>query len=599
MKDSLGNPCATTIILRGMRTAFALGLALGSPLACTGGAGETGASTGSTSGSGSSGGGTGCPPGQEGCPCAGGGQCQGDLSCVGGTCANGVCGDGVVQGSEECDVGDLNADDGVCKSDCTNQVCGDGKVGPGEGCDDGNSVDDDACTNACKLATCGDGKVDAGEACDDGNDDETDGCTSSCTLPSCGDGFVQADEACDDGNGSNADACVGACELATCGDGFVWEGKENCDDGNSVDDDLCSNTCAPASCGDGVVQAVAGEICDDGNGDQTDACLSTCIPASCGDGFVQAGVEGCDDGNDDETDACLSTCAPASCGDGFVQAGVEPCDDGNGDQTDACLSDCTPASCGDGFVQAGVEACDDQNTNDGDGCTSLCFKTPKAVKLIQDDGVTYAFGNTAPGNNTNVDQAPTTTAPPRCITGIRSYNIDAVWIADDMMSGPQWVKVISQQALMLHEMVLDPNAITLGKGAPIGNWDTHPSFKDNITAGPVCPDDTFAVGFHTWTVKENANDTDVLINRIAMRCAPLQIEQGLTYTVSTGAITETAAAGKVPKDIPGTIQDTVIDCPDGHVVTWQRDWWVYDPVGIEPYDMHAFEFRCAKVEIVL
>ncbi len=61
-------------------------------------------------------------------------------------------------------------------------VCGDGEVQGDEECDDGNDDDLDACLSSCELAGCGDGIVhdDFGEECDDGNSVEDDGCNSAC-----------------------------------------------------------------------------------------------------------------------------------------------------------------------------------------------------------------------------------------------------------------------------------------------------------------------------------------------------------------------------------------------------------------------------------
>ena len=39
---------------------------------------------------------------------------------------------------------------------------------------------------------CGDGRLDGGEECDDGNDADTDACLTSCRWASCGDGHVRA-----------------------------------------------------------------------------------------------------------------------------------------------------------------------------------------------------------------------------------------------------------------------------------------------------------------------------------------------------------------------------------------------------------------------
>jgi len=185
--------------------------------------------------------------------------------------------------------------------------CGDGVVEGEEECDDGNTSDTDGCTTMCLEAYCGDGFVHEGvEECDDGNDIDYDGCTNDCRLPRCGDGILQEGEECDDGNWDDNDACTNSCTVAVCGDGVVWFGREACDDGNDIDDDGCTSDCALPSCGDGIVQA--GEECDDGNLSNADDCLTTCLAASCGDGFVQEGVEECDDGNLVDGDWCSAGC---------------------------------------------------------------------------------------------------------------------------------------------------------------------------------------------------------------------------------------------------------------------------------------------------
>ena len=189
------------------------------------------------------------------------------------------------------------------------------------------------------LPECGNGEVEGLEECDDGNMVDDDACTNACTLPICGDLIVQEGEGCDDGNDVDDDACTNTCTLPGCGDGIKQMGEE-CDDKNDVDDDACTNACTLPKCGDSIVQMSNMEACDDGNADNTDACLDTCVAASCGDGFVHAGVEDCDDKNMVQTDACINTCKAASCGDGFVYAGVEQCDDGNMVDNDACNNMC-------------------------------------------------------------------------------------------------------------------------------------------------------------------------------------------------------------------------------------------------------------------
>lgn len=64
------------------------------------------------------------------------------------------CGDGVVSEAEECDDGDLNADNGACTSTCKINVCGDGFVYEGaEECDMGQlNGENSSCSMECELS---------------------------------------------------------------------------------------------------------------------------------------------------------------------------------------------------------------------------------------------------------------------------------------------------------------------------------------------------------------------------------------------------------------------------------------------------------------
>ena len=123
---------------------------------------------------------------------------------------------------------------------------------------------------------CGNGLIEGDEECDDSNLEAEDACTPACTLPVCGDGFVGPDEECDDGNTEANDACTPVCTSSVCGDGFVGA-DEACDDGNTLDDETCTADCQlPEYCGDGIVQPELGEVCDDGNEVETDTCTNAC-----------------------------------------------------------------------------------------------------------------------------------------------------------------------------------------------------------------------------------------------------------------------------------------------------------------------------------
>jgi fibro-slime domain-containing protein len=78
----------------------------------------------------------------------------------GGTGGSTTCGNGVIEGGESCDDGNLLPFDG-CSADCQIEPrcvagvceshCGDGIVVVGEGCDDGNTVDGDGCSARCTI----------------------------------------------------------------------------------------------------------------------------------------------------------------------------------------------------------------------------------------------------------------------------------------------------------------------------------------------------------------------------------------------------------------------------------------------------------------
>lgn len=260
-----------------------------------------------------------------------------------------VCGNGVLEPGEVCDGTDLGGQ--TCASavghaqgalrctesclldlaDCS--TCGDGRVEGSEDCDDANRTTDDGCSDLCATEpgwvctgqpsscnfTCGNGQLDTGEECDDGNMASADGCSPTCRVetgwscngipstcePLCGDNRVVGYEECDDGNQTPQDGCSAYCTIET---GWQCEGEPS--------------VCAPL-CGDGNI--VGTEVCDDGNGENGDGCANDCTVESgwqcedtpslcqtvCGDGLI-AGQETCDDGNSEESDGCSSQCAVES-----------------------------------------------------------------------------------------------------------------------------------------------------------------------------------------------------------------------------------------------------------------------------------------------
>ena len=306
------------------------------------------------------------------------GFCSEGFSCIEGICREdelivlgSICGNGIVEGNEECDDGNNIEEDG-CFSNCRFPVvesflCGNSIIDEGEECDDGNDVSSDECSSNCKNEYCGDGYVqynlnpvdiDNGalylyEECDDGNNVDEDGCSSECKNEYCGDGYVQ------EGLGENCDpmdvyhGCNRDC-TTTCGDGKIRYPAETCDDGNTEDGDGCSSNCFwETFCGNGKVEVIGyesdgytitGEFCDDGNLIDGDGCSAVCTVENplCGNGMIDGG-EDCDNGRNmvgqnKNTFFCSSACKSTLCGNGILEPGEE-CDDGNNGVHDGC-KDC-------------------------------------------------------------------------------------------------------------------------------------------------------------------------------------------------------------------------------------------------------------------
>lgn len=155
------------------------------------------------------------------------------------------CGNGVLEGWEECDDGNTAAGDG-CGPDCRVEQppnCGDCNVDYAEmeQCDDCNTADGDGCSSTCQRERpprCGDGNldIDQGEQCDDGNTEAGDGCSPTCQFEpvggTCGDSATDYNEVCDDGNLTNGDSCNPTCNLTNTTEVFVGSpGSQGLQDG--------------------------------------------------------------------------------------------------------------------------------------------------------------------------------------------------------------------------------------------------------------------------------------------------------------------------------------------------------------------------------
>jgi cysteine-rich repeat protein len=330
-------------------------------------------------------------------------------------CVAFTCGNGVIDGDEECDDGSFNGIYGYCGEDCTLYgaiFCGDGSLAGGEVCDCGydQSLAEGGAWSQynCGIDDDGDGAVDSYSTNGLYSLDPNAGCAFDCSGPPahCGDAIINGSETCDSevetwsgticsggpvGTKSRPcetdDDCDGyECGSETkalyqsCGTSQVCETGDNtgapCDDDGDCDGGICSafeyTLTRTRSCDD----VCEWDIWDRVNGY---ACLSGNY---CGNGSVD-GNEECDDGDEDNNNECTNECLNNVCGDGSVYIGVESCDSGvdNGQLCDApyggtcnyCTADCQYQTISGGY-------CGDEEVNGNEFCDgigtlpSYCFK---------------------------------------------------------------------------------------------------------------------------------------------------------------------------------------------------------------------------------
>ncbi len=377
--------------------------------ACGGDDAET--SGGGSGGSSATDGGAGADGGGVGGSSAAGGS-AGTAGATGGSAGSGAaagvagagpeCGDGVVEGAEECDDMNQTSGDG-CQNTCvwtceTDGECDDTEPcngvetceiathtcqpGTAPGAGDTCNASGDICVNGvCQAPSCGDAIPTGQEECDDGNSDVGDGCEPGCTFT------CLASDPLRDCSNLNTDECAGT---ATCDDS-----TNTCLPGTALPDLVACNSgagycsggvCTAPVCGNGNPEP--GETCDDGDTDETNGCTTGCA-------FTCTSNAGCSDANvctNDVCDTTAHTCSfPANAGQNGNACTV-------GGVTGVCSDGaCAPVTCGNGTPNSGEE-CDRGALNGqaGSGCTANC-------QFSCDVNGDCSDGNVCNGNETCVN----------------------------------------------------------------------------------------------------------------------------------------------------------------------------------------------------
>lgn len=303
------------------------------------------------------------PPATGGGAGAGGEGGKGGSAGAGGSTS--MCGDGVVEGLESCDDGNMVSGDG-CEADC-NFTCNNASPATGDAkCDDS-----DPCNGKEKCLddhTCG-----PGMAAPDGT-----ACANMqiciggvCSPNQCGDLYVSKTEECEDGNVVTGDGCDN-CQFS-CLSTDPARDCTNLDPCIATKCDDSTHTCGSAL-GDGVTCA-AGSVCKSG----------VCTPTVCGDGILDAG-EICDDGNLQNGDGCDADCT-RSCVDPKTDCPAAPvcqapacdmnfvCTTTNIGSDPACIA---PNSCMNGACQAPAAVCGNGKTEVGEECDFGASNGPNA-----------------------------------------------------------------------------------------------------------------------------------------------------------------------------------------------------------------------------
>jgi cysteine-rich repeat protein len=270
--------------------------------------------------------------------------------CSSGECVSVICGDGMLQGSEQCDDGDNVSGDG-CSASCVAETATHVCTGDPSTC--ALLQPGDACDNALPLV---DGDYDFSGYLPEGD------CTAVCggasrwftiTVPAWHSLWYHLS--------THDDALYGMVRpfdvSTSCWEG-QWHGSPIGTDSFYFDQDAKHPWVNASPIPIKVAIAVWSEQSSTSASFTLEHSLN---PIGCGDGLIDynaqyGAYEGCDDGNDASGDGCDASCQPEPGWD---------CNSGT----------CVAVVCGDGVIN-GDEGCDDFNADPDDGCSDTCSVEP-------------------------------------------------------------------------------------------------------------------------------------------------------------------------------------------------------------------------------
>ncbi|OGJ45640.1 hypothetical protein A2263_00890 [Candidatus Peregrinibacteria bacterium RIFOXYA2_FULL_33_21] len=249
--------------------------------------------------------------------------------------------------------------------------------------------DTGVCLDTIKIQYCGDGTINGTEQCDDANTTNGDGCENNCTItpiPVCQDINVSVVDN-DISNGSTVKYTINSITPANWASNVVIEvfnDKGSLATGTTItaydknSKSLCPRT-ATNTCTFAYNSSVVLPI------NVTITGVKTNYKINIRDNDSTTADSGVEDPTDNKTD-CFYTDIINGCGDGIRQP-PEECDDGNTVDDDACSNSCELPIlpiCGDGIINQPSEECDDGNNINGDGCDNTCTKTPEVEVVCKD-----------------------------------------------------------------------------------------------------------------------------------------------------------------------------------------------------------------------